>query len=311
MENTLKPAEEKAGLATRRALFTTLAPYLALLTGMLALSMSGLFTRWSTAPGSVTSFYRMAIAAIFMLPIYLRHQARARRDPSVRLPRAALLIFPILGGIFAGLDHFVWSTSIGLTKVANSTLLNNMAPLWVALFALIFWKERLKPRFWAGLALALAGATAIFGTDLVMNPHMGYGDLLGLLSSVFYAAYYLVTQRSRRDFATLPYVWMVAATAAVFLLVINLSLHRPLSGYELPTYMAFLGAGLFSQVIGYFSVSYALGKLPAAVVAPTMLAQPVITAVLAVPLAGEPISTMQWVGGLITLLGIYLVNRRS
>jgi drug/metabolite transporter (DMT)-like permease len=306
MEQTLKPAGEKHGLS-RPEWIASIAPYLALLTGMLALSMSALFTRWSTAPGSVTSFYRMTIAAVFMLPIFLRHQSR-QAQTGQHMP-ARLLIFPILGGIFAGLDHFVWSTSIGFTKVANSTLLNNMAPLWVAFFALIFWKERLRMRFWMGLALALAGATIILGTDLIFNPHVGFGDLLGLLSSVFYAAYYLVTQRSRRDFATLPYVWMVALTAAVFLLIINLSLGRPLSGYPLTTYLTFLGAGLFSQVVGYFSVSYALGKLPAAVVAPTMLAQPVLTALLAVPLAGEPLGTSQWVGGLITLLGIYLVNR--
>jgi drug/metabolite transporter (DMT)-like permease len=102
---------------------------------------------------------------------------------------------------------------------------------------------------------------------------------------------------------------MVAVMASAFLLTVNLALGRPLSGFPLPTYLAFLGAGLFSQVIGYFSVSYALGKLPAAIVAPTMVAQPVITALLAVPLASEHLSLAQWLGGLVTLLGIYLVNR--
>ena len=46
--------------------------------------------------------------------------------------------------------------------------------------------------------------------------------------------------------------------------------------------LAFLGAGLFSQVVGYFAVGYALGHLPASIVAPSMIAQPVITSPLAI-----------------------------
>jgi drug/metabolite transporter (DMT)-like permease len=42
----------------------------------------------------------------------------------------------------------------------------------------------------------------------------------------------------------------------------------------------------------------------------TLLGQPVVTALLAVPLLGEGISLEQAVGGLIVLVGIYLANRQ-
>lgn len=308
MENPIQPAENPSRPAAQSLFLKSIVPYLALLAGILALSMSGLFTRWSSAPGSITSFYRMTIAGVFLLPFFLH--SRSRPAQKARRPATALFLFPILGGIFTGLDHFTWSTSIGMTRVANATLLNNIAPLWVALFAFVVWKERLKMRFWLGLVLSLIGATFILGSDLITNPHVGYGDLLSLFSSLFYAAYFLTTQRARKDFSTLPYVWMVAVVASAFLLIVNLSLGRPLSGYPLSTYLTFLAAGLFSQVIGYFSVSYALGKLPAAIVSPTMVAQPVLTALLAVPLAGEHLGIAQLLGGLVTLFGIYLVNRK-
>jgi drug/metabolite transporter (DMT)-like permease len=70
---------------------------------------------------------------------------------------------------------------------------------------------------------------------------------------------------------------------------------------------AFAGAALISQVVGYFSVSYALGRVPAAVVAATLIAQPVLTALLAISLAGEPLLGGQAVGGLGVLVGIWLV----
>jgi drug/metabolite transporter (DMT)-like permease len=60
---------------------------------------------------------------------------------------------------------------------------------------------------------------------------------------------------------------------------------------------------------GYLALGYALGHLPASVVSPTMLGQPVLTALLAIPILGESLHPVQWIGGLVVLGGIYLVNR--
>jgi len=63
-----------------------------------------------------------------------------------------------------------------------------------------------------------------------------------------------------------------------------------------------------SQLGASFLMTYTLGKLPASVVTPTMVAQPVLTALLAIPLAGEALLTGQILGGAAALGGIYLVN---
>ena len=62
-------------------------------------------------------------------------------------------------------------------------------------------------------------------------------------------------------------------------------------------------------MIGYVAVSYALGHLPASVVAPTMIGQPIMTTLFAIPLLGEIPLPMQIIGGLTALVGIFLVNR--
>ncbi|MCF6278053.1 MAG: DMT family transporter, partial [Anaerolineales bacterium] len=64
-----------------------------------------------------------------------------------------------------------------------------------------------------------------------------------------------------------------------------------------------------SQMFGYVAVSYALGHLPASVVAPTMIGQPIMTTLFAIPLLGEIPRPLQILGGVTALLGIYLVNR--
>ncbi|MEJ5201580.1 MAG: DMT family transporter [Anaerolineales bacterium] len=285
----------------------SLKPYLALVTGILALSMSGIFVRLANAPGVVTSFYRMFIASMIMLPFFWNY-VRKHRNSALNWH---YLWLPLLGGIFTGLDHYTWSTAIGYTRIANATLMNYIAPLWVALFAHFLWKQQLKQRFWIGLVLTLCGIFAIFGNDMLTAPQLGMGDLLAIFSSLFYAGYFLITQRGREYFQTLPYVWVVALGSAVTLLIIVFLSGHPLAGYPLKTYLAFLGAALLSQVIGYFSVGYALGHISAAVVAPTMLASPVLAALLAIPLTGETLAPVQYLGGLISLSGIYLINRHT
>lgn len=292
-------------------------PYLALLAGILFLSLSALFVRWSTAPGTVTSLYRMSLAALTLTPIFVLNRWRSRPRSAeagsagigwLLFPKAALLA-GILGGVLSALDHGTWSTSIGMTRVANATLLNNTAPIWVGLVAWFIFRERLRKTFWLGLALTMTGATIVLGSDMLIHPLLSWGDLVALLSGLFYAAYFLVTQRARRMLDTLSYMWLADLAAAFTLLLINLAMRQPLSGFPAQTYLAFVGAALISQVAGHISLSYALGHLPASVVSPTMIAQPVLTALLAIPLVGEGLQPGQWIGGLAVLAGIWIVNR--
>jgi drug/metabolite transporter (DMT)-like permease len=277
-------------------------PYLSLGFGVLALGFSALFVRWANAPGPVVGFYRIGLSTLILLPFFI-----VRRRTSVKITWA-ILIFPILGGVLTALDHGFWNTSVNFTSAANATLLANTAPLWVALFAYLVWKERLKMAFWLGLLLTLAGAAIVLGTDFLRNTSLGIGDLLAIAAGCFYAGYFLVTQRGRVHWDTLSYIWIVSLVSTICLLLISLGFDMPITGYPIQSYLAFLGAALISQTGGYLAVGYALGHLPASLVAPTMLGQPVVTALLAIPLLGEPLGVGQIIGGLAVLAGIYLVH---
>ena len=279
-----------------------LVPYFALAVGILALSFSGIFIHWSSAPGVVTSFYRMVIATLVLLPVVIW------RVRAVGLPDARLLLFPLLGGLFTAFDQGLWSTAIGFTPIANATLLNNIAPLWVALFAAFFWRERMSRRFCFGLLLTLMGAGVVLGSDMLHHPVLTIGDGIALGSSFAWGGYYLVTQRGRFFMDTLVYIWLVELITGVLLGVTCLGLSLPLAGFPTQTWLAILGAGLVSQVTGHFLLAYALGHLPASVVSPTMISQPVLTALLAIPLAGQALGVEQWIGGMTVVAGIYLVN---
>jgi drug/metabolite transporter (DMT)-like permease len=278
-------------------------PYLALGAGILSLSLSAMFVRWAKAPGPVTGFYRLFFSTLILTPFFVQRQRREQAIPR------AVLIFPLLAGTFTACDFAFWNSSLAYTTAANATLLGNTAPLWVALGAWLIFREKLSGRFWMGLALALTGALLIMGSDFLLHPRLGIGDLMASTAAIFYASYMLATQRGRQHFDPLRYTWLVGITATLAMLSINLLLGNALTGYDAQTWLVFLGTAIISQTIGYISISYALGHLPARVVSPTLIGQPIMTTLLAIPLLQEVPSLTQALGGLIALAGIYVVNQ--
>ena len=180
-------------------------PYLALATGILALSFSAMFVRWANAPGPITGLYRVFLSSLLLTPFFVQN---CRKDCKINKSN---IVFPVLGGLFTAGDFALWNTSIHYTTAANATLLGNTAPLWVAIGAWLLFRERLSTRFWLGLGLALAGAALILGTDFLLHPRLGIGDLMAIGTGVFYAGYMLVTQRSRQHFNPLTHLWLMGS----------------------------------------------------------------------------------------------------
>ena len=215
----------------------------------------------------------------------------------------------VLGGLFFAGDLALWTTGVMMSGATNPTLLANTAPVWVGLGSLIFFREALSARFWMGLILAMGGAILILGLDALRAATLGLGTLFGLMAAIFYGGYFMVTQRCRDNLDSLSYLWFPALSASLDLLALNTVLGHPIAGYSPLTYLSFLGLGVLVQVFGWLAISYSKGYLPASFVAPTMLAQPVATAVLAVMLLGERLSLWHIVGGVIVLTGVYIVHR--
>ena len=277
--------------------------YIALGAGVLALSFSAMFVRWANAPGPITAFYRLFFSIFLLFPFFL---ARARHNPAVQ---SRSIWFPILAGVFTACDLALWTSSLSYTTAANATLLGNTAPLWVALGAWLILKQKLTNAFWRGLSITLVGAALIMGTDFILHPRFGVGDLMATFTGFFYGGYYLITERSRAQFDSVIHIWFVGIGASLTLFVINIILQNPFTGFDNATWLIFLASAIVSQLIGYMALAYALGHLPASIVAPTMVLQPVVTAILAIPLLNEIPTIWQGIGGAIALVGIYVVNR--
>jgi drug/metabolite transporter (DMT)-like permease len=276
--------------------------YAALACGILCIGCSALFVKFAAVPGTVSAYYRLLFAAppLLVAWVWTRKPLPARRD---------LLLMAAGGALFA-VDLALWNSGLLLTSAATATLLANNAPIWVGLGALLFFKERLAPRFWFGLALSLLGMALIVGSQGWRNLNFNHGDLLAIAASMFYAAYLLTTQKARVSNDTLTFMTVSVVAGALLLLAFNLAFGLPMSGFSARSWWALIGLGLFSQLVGWLAINYALGHLKASAVSVSLLAQAVVTALLSIPLLGETLGMAQTVGGLLVMSGIYLVNSR-
>jgi drug/metabolite transporter (DMT)-like permease len=278
--------------------------YLALIAGVLCISFSPIFARTAAVDGEVIGFYRLGIAAVVLTGMVIINARRGR----VRLPRKAIGLVTLAGLAFAA-DMALWNTTLMYIHVSVSTLLSNTAPLWVGLGAWLIFRESLRPIYWIGLLVALGGVGVIVGWDSLRGLGLNVYIMLALASGVAYAAYQLITQQARRQVDTVTYLWMFSVIGSLSLLVLALALGHPVTGFPVKSYLALIALALVSHLGGWLLINYAMGHLRISLVTVILLLQPVLVTLLAMPLLGEFPDEWQVVGGIITLIGIYIVHR--
>ncbi len=275
--------------------------YVALGLGLLMIGVSAILIRLADAPGPVSSFYRMFIGWLVLSVFFFGR--RSHKNLSLKSLRWAGL-----AGVFFALDMTFWSTGIMLVGATKPTLLANTTPLWVGLGAMLLYKEKHPRIFWIGLAVALTGAVIVIGPESFIAGGLDLGSLFGLISAFLYSSYFLVAEHGRKETDSLAFVWGFTTVAALLLLVVVLLFQQPLTGYSQQTYLIFILMGVFIQAGAWLLLSYAQGHLPASIVSATLLGQPVLTAIFAVPLLGESFSLLEIIGGVAVITGVYIVN---
>ena len=76
-------------------------------------------------------------------------------------------------------------------------------------------------------------------------------------------------------------------------------------------WLVLLGLALIPHIAGQSLIAYGFAHLPAAFSSVSLLLQPVLAALYAWALLNESVGTMQMLGGLVVLAGIYLAKRNS
>ena len=302
-----------------RAAFADRAAFLCLLAGGCAIAFAPIFVRLSDTGPVASAFWRVALAVPVLWAFLLVTPAEAsRRSPGSDSdsqgrdsPRSANWSLT-LAGLFFALDLGVWHWSIVWTSVANSTLLANLAPIFVTLAGWLIWKRKVTRLFLVGMFTAIAGMVVLVGPNFAVGGTRLLGDALGALTAVFYASYMLAIKEARDAQASTARLmaWSTTITAIVLLPVALLS-PQPMLPSAPGGWLVLAALALVSQVLGQGLIAYAFAHLPASLSSVSLLIQPVVAAAAAWAIFGEVVGPAQWIGGAVVLGGIWIAKRAS
>ena len=279
------------------------AAFLCLLAGACAIAFAPIFVRLADVGPVASAFWRCALAAP-LLWIWALREEKLVSDTSFR---------PILAaGLFFAADLGVWHWSIIYTSVANSTLLANLAPIFVTLAGWLFWRQKVTRTFLVAMFIAIAGMFVLVGPNFAEGGTRLLGDALGALTGAFYAGYMLAIKfaRDARASTARLMAWSTTITAIALLPVAVLS-PQPFLPATAAGWWVVVGLALVTQILGQGLIAYAFAHLPASLSSVSLLIQPVMAALFAWWIFGEAIGAMQFIGGAIVLSGIWLARKGS
>jgi drug/metabolite transporter (DMT)-like permease len=238
----------------------------------------------------------------------------ARGRPLVP-PRREWPALALLGFVGIFIHQLLQSHALTLTTAVRTGWLIGLVPIWSALLAAVFLRERFGATKVVGLALGFAGAVLVVTRGRLAAGLMALpgtrGDLLILASTVNWAVYTVLARGPLERLGSLR-----ATAGSMFLgwLMLGLLMLDPHAwrGYATlgPTgWAALLFLGLGPAGLGYLLWFGALERIETSRVAAFLYVEPLVTLAAAAAVLGEEVGVATVAGGLLVLAGVALVQR--
>ena len=281
-------------------------PFFILIIGAIAIAFSPIFVRFSDVDPIMTAFYRIFIS----LPFFLFFSSFNIIE-KVKFPEFnnSYVIF-LVSGIFFALDLICWHWSIKLTTVSKATFLSNLAPIVVIIFSLIFLKERFSKFFYLAALLSMVGMLMLLGESFKFNKSQFIGDLLGVLTAVWYGSYIVTISQLRKKYNSTSIMFLSGIVTAIILLIVSIFFEQSLIPQSLFTITIIFLLGFICQFMGQSFITYSLAYLSASLSSLCLLIQPIAATVLAYFFFQEKLTTIQFFGSALILIGIYIARTK-
>ena len=281
-------------------------PFFILIIGAIAIAFSPIFVRFSDVDPIMTAFYRIFIS----LPFFLFFSSFNIIE-KVKFPKFnnSYVIF-LVSGIFFALDLICWHWSIKLTTVSKATFLSNLAPIVVIIFSLIFLKERYSKFFYLAVLLSMVGMLMLLGESFKFDKSQFIGDLLGVLTAVWYGSYIVTISQLRKKYNSTSIMFLSGIVTAIILLTVSILFEQSLIPQSLFTITIIFLLGFICQFMGQSFITYSLAYLSASLSSLCLLIQPIAATVLAYFFFEEKLTTIQFFGSALILIGIYIARTK-
>ncbi|MGD0983755.1 MAG: DMT family transporter [Acidimicrobiales bacterium] len=259
-----------------------------------------IFGKLTSASGLVLCFYRLWLgAALLSIAAYASGRRLSWDDF-----RASWL-----GGVFLAGDMAMFFCAVKLTSVVDVTVIGAVQPALVLIVARPLFGERMGrwDVFW--ILVAIAGVSAAVVGPGVTTHHQLLGDLLATGSMLSWSAYWLASKHARAKQNALEYTAVVTIVAAVAVALIVLVSGQSLARVEAGDW---LWISLLAVVPGgaHLVMNWAHRYVDASVSSVIGSSNPVVAAVAALVILGQPLTVVQIFCGLAGIAAITIVAAR-
>lgn len=268
--------------------------------GWILLTRHGVTTTLS--PYDITAL-RFGTAGLLLAPVVYR---RGLGLDSIGLNRWLVIV------VGAGVPYVLISSSGLLYAPAAhaGALIPGTMPLWAALLAMFFLKEKITGVRKLGLMLIPVGIVIFVGTGLTdFSSGNWYGHLLFIAAAMCWASF-TVAMRSagQSGFTPLHAAAVVSVvSAAIYLPVYVLFLpHRIMDAPVEAVLTQTIYQGIFVSIVSLFAYARAVSILGASLGASFASLVPVLAMLTAIPLLGEWPRTSDYIGIAAITFGVFL-----
>jgi drug/metabolite transporter (DMT)-like permease len=239
---------------------------------------------------------RASVAAIVLLPFAWREGG----------PRPVKMTF--LGGLAFAAAALVQQTGMVTASVTNTAFLTALYVVVVPVLALVVLRRPPGWQVWTAAGLALAGAFALSGGRLTA---FGMGDWLVMACALFWAAYALITEIAGRGARPLSFTCGVFLTVAAICWPLALWQGAPDWATLRPALPEVLFVGIMSSAVTFGLVAIAMTRIPAPRAIILLSTEAVFAALIAAAVLGERLSLLGWLGALLVLGAVVIVQMPS
>lgn len=257
--------------------------YAVLMLGVIACSTAVVFIKASAVDPVRMAAYRLLIAAVALTPLFLRDLAAHRGGFAFSEVRKSF--WP---GVLLGIHFITWIVGVRMTSATNSSLIVNLTPAILPLFSFFIARERLNRAEILGTVIALAGALLLTADDFRVSRASFAGDMMSLLSMVFFA-WYLALGRVNRGTPTV-WLYLVPLYYIAGLVCLPFGLARPETqglAWWPREILLMLALGLIPTVVGHSALNWAVRHVAPQTVSLVNLSQFMFSGVQAWTIFGE------------------------
>lgn len=213
----------------------------------------------------------------------------------------------------AAFHLWIQVTGLKFTTASNTGWIIGTAPIFMALLATIFFKEKINTLQVLGIITAmlglllLVGKGDIFNIDLIKNK----GDLLVLGSAFTWGVYSMVNKKISLSYSPLMTILYLFIMMSILIAPFNINDETIDSVVHLSAlgWVSILFLGLLCSGVAYVIWAYSLRDLESAKVGAFLYFEPLVTVIAAWLLLSESITFLMLLSGAIITLGVILVNK--